>query len=193
MTRIKKIITYYLNVIIWRLRYLFHYTQTKYWSNTVMLGKGLTLIGCRRIKIGRMTKIGEYTSMTYWEELSNIDSGGITIGERCNIGAFNHITSTNFIKIGDDFLSGKWVTITDNSHGNTTYENLIIPPAKRLVYSKGPVIIGKKVWVGDKVTILPGVIIGDGAVIAANSVVTKDVPSYSVVGGNPAKIIKNNN
>lgn len=48
-------------------------------------------------------------------------------------------------------------------------------------------------WVGDKVTILPGVNIGDGAVIAANAVVVKDVPAYSVVAGVPAKIVKNLN
>ena len=45
-------------------------------------------------------------------------------------------------------------------------------------------------WIGDKATILPGVTIGDGVVVAANAVVTKDVPAYSVVGGNPARILK---
>ena len=61
-----------------------------------------------------------------------------------------------------------------------------------MIVSKGPVVIGDNVWIGDKVTVLPGVTIGDGAVIAANAVVTKDVPAYSVVAGNPAKIIKQN-
>lgn len=66
------------------------------------------------------------------------------------------------------------------------------PPThmKRKCISKGIVQIGNKVWIGDKVTILPNVRIGDGAIIAANSVVTKDVPSYSVVAGNPATIKK---
>ena len=50
--------------------------------------------------------------------------------------------------------------------------------------------IGNNVWIGDKATILPDVTIGDGAVIAANSVVTKDVPAYNVVAGNPAKVVK---
>ena len=63
-------------------------------------------------------------------------------------------------------------------------------PIKRDIVSKGAVIIGKNVWVGDKVSIMPNVRIGDGAIIAANSVVTKDVPPYSIVGGNPAKVIK---
>ncbi len=56
--------------------------------------------------------------------------------------------------------------------------------------SKGNVIIGNDVWIADNVTILSGVTIGDGAVIANNSHVVKDVPPYSIVGGNPAKLIK---
>ena len=52
------------------------------------------------------------------------------------------------------------------------------------------VIIGNNVWIGDKATILPGVKIGDGCIIAANTVVTKDVPPYSVVAGNPGVILK---
>lgn len=58
--------------------------------------------------------------------------------------------------------------------------------------SKGPVIIEDNVWIGDKATILANVTIGKGAVVAANSVVTKDVPAYSVVAGIPAKVIKTN-
>lgn len=82
------------------------------------------------------------------------------------------------------------VTITDNSHGYITKNETHTPPLKRPLYSKGPVIIGKNVWVGDKATILPNVNIGDGAIIGANAVVTKDVPPYSVAVGNPAKIVK---
>ena len=56
--------------------------------------------------------------------------------------------------------------------------------------SKGEIIIGDNVWLGDRTVILSGVHIGDGAVIAANAVVTHDVPAYSVVGGVPAKKIR---
>ena len=114
----------------------------------------------------------------------------LIIGSGCIFGAFNHITCANRIIIGNNILTGKWVTITDNSHGETNKDMLLSNPMHRPLYSKGPIIIGNNVWIGDKVTILPNVRIGDGAVIAANSVVTKDVPSYSVVGGIPAKILK---
>jgi acetyltransferase-like isoleucine patch superfamily enzyme len=56
--------------------------------------------------------------------------------------------------------------------------------------SKGPVIIGNDVWVGAGAIILSGVSIGDGAIVAAGAVVTKDVPAYSIVGGNPARLIR---
>ena len=99
--------------------------------------------------------------------------------------------SINRIKIGEGVLTGKFVTITDNSHGNPNDESESnISPVIRTVYSKGQVIIGNNVWIGDKATILPNVKIGDGCAIGANSVVTKDIPAYSIVGGNPARIIK---
>lgn len=101
-----------------------------------------------------------------------------------------HITAINRITIGNDVLTGRWVTITDNSHGDTDYSTLQMRPVSRPLISKGPVLIGNNVWIGDKVTILPGVTIGEGAVIAANAVVTKDIPAYSVAVGNPARVIK---
>ena len=92
--------------------------------------------------------------------------------------------------IGDGQLTGRYVLITDNAHGENLPNELNIPPLASRVYSSGPVIIGRNVWIGDKATILPNVKIGDGAVIAANAVVTKNVPPYTVVAGCPAKIIK---
>lgn len=152
------------------------------------------------ISIGENTAFGDWLYLTAWDSFSCIVDGveqqqaltpELSIGANCNFGAFNHITCTNRVIIGDGCLTGKWVTITDNSHGETDIDSLKVPPIKRPIISKGPVIIGKNVWIGDKATILPGVTIGDGAVIAANTVVTKDVPAYVVVAGNPVNIIKN--
>lgn len=117
----------------------------------------------------------------------------IVIGNNCNFGAYNHITAINKVIIGNGCLTGKWVTVTDNSHGTTDMPTLRLQPSLRKLYSKGPVIIGDNVWIGDKATILPNVRIGDGAVIAANSVVTHDVPAYAVAGGVPAMVIKQMN
>ena len=156
------------------------------------------LIKCPQyISIGNGTNFGDYFFLTAWDtyytehgiQKMNPD---LSIGDDCNFGTFNHITCTNKIKIGNRLLTGKWVTITDNSHGDTDIETLQIAPIKRPIFSKGPVVIGDDVWIGDKATVLPGVTIGDGAVVAANAVVTKDVPAYSVAAGNPAKIIKQN-
>lgn len=154
------------------------------------------------ISIGKGCGFGDWLYLTAWDSFHCIIDGeettqrfnpSLTIGKDCHFGAFNHITCVNRIQIGDRVLTGKWVTITDNNHGDTTEETLHVSPIKRPLVSKGPVIIGNDVWIGEKATILSGVRIGDSAVIAANSVVTKDVPSYSVVAGNPAKVINNLN
>ncbi len=154
------------------------------------------------ITVGDGTCFGEGTFLTAWDSFDCLINNKpqtqcfkpeIIIGINCHFGFQNHITCTNKIVIGDNILTGKWVTITDNSHGNTTKEHLSCDPLKRPITSKGPVIIGNNVWIGDKATILPNVNIGDGAIVAANAVVTKDVPPYCVVGGNPARILKDIN
>lgn len=165
----------------------------------VRFGQNVFIHDSQCISIGSGTGFGDWLFLTAWDSFRCIVDGKkeiqhftpqLTIGEECHFGAFNHITCINRVQIGNRLLTGKWVTITDNSHGDTNKETLQIDPIKRPLYSKGPVVIGDDVWIGDKATILSGVTIGDGAVIAANAVVTMDVPAYSVVGGNPAKIIK---
>lgn len=150
--------------------------------------KPLYLLGGEYITIGKNSSMGKFGVLTAWKTPTQVPS--LTIGDNCCFGEFNHITCANKIIIGNNLLTGRWVTITDNSHGLTDWENLQLPPTKRPITSKGTVVIGDNVWIGDKATILPNVTIGDGAVIAANSVVTKDVLPYSVVGGNPAKVLK---
>lgn len=165
--------------------------------------------GLKYISIGRDTSFGADLYLTAWDSYQYINiqeteqekgevllctqqlTPEIIIGNKCHFGAYNHITCANRIIVGDGVLTGKWVTITDNSHGKTDIKSLRIPPTERPLFSKGPVRIGDNVWIGDKATILPGVTIGQGSIIAANAVVTHDVPEYCVIAGNPAKIIKN--
>ena len=147
--------------------------------------------GNKYISMGKNCFFGRNCVVSAWDRHNEqCFTPEIRFGNDCNLGEYNHITAVNKIIIGNGLLTGRWVTITDNSHGNTDIENLCIKPLNRLIFSKGPVIIGDNVWIGDKATILPGVKIGNGAVIGANAVVTKDVPAYAVVVGNPAQVIK---
>lgn len=110
-----------------------------------------------RIYLGERNSFGDNLYLTAWAQFSeNQNPALITIGNYCDFGAFNHITSTNQIVIGDNCLTGKWVTISDNNHGTTSLEDLQLPPLRRKVVSKGPIIIGNNVWIGDKATILGG-------------------------------------
>ena len=151
----------------------------------------LQLIGEKYISIGDGSYINKGVSLTAWDSfLDNKFSPEIKIGRNCGIGAFSHITAINKIIIGDNVLLGLNVLITDNSHGETKREILSLSPNMRPLVSKGPVIIEDNVWIGEKASIMPGVRIGKGSIVAANAVVTRDVPPYCVVGGIPAKVIK---
>ena len=149
--------------------------------------------GEKYISLGDYGSIGDYGFLTAWDFYAKADqhlSPTLTIGNNCTIGARSHITCTHSITIGDNLLTGPNVLITDNAHGEVERELLDTAPNYRPLYSKGPVVIEDNVWIGEKASIMPGVHIGKGAIIAANSVVTHDVPTYAVVAGMPAKVIK---
>lgn len=93
------------------------------------------------------------------------------------------IISKESVTIGKDCAIAWGVTVCDHD-----FHKLYLNGVQQI--ETAPVVIGNNVWIGMNATILKGVNIGDGAVIAAHSVVTKDVPARSLVGGNPAKIIK---
>lgn len=147
--------------------------------------------GQKRIEIGNSTRISRHSILGCHQiYLNQRFSPIIKIGNHCLIGEYNHITACNRIIIGDGLLTGRFVTITDNSHGGLSIDESDIPPYERQLNSKGEVVIGDNVWIGDKVTILPNVHIEDNVIVAANSVVTKDLPSNCVAAGVPAKVIK---
>ena len=147
--------------------------------------------GFERISIGDNTDIQKNSVIGCWTEYHNQHfAPSVTIGKNCRIGEYNQISACNKITIGDGLLTGRYVYIGDNSHGGLSKEEAIVPPAQRKLVSKGEICIGQNVWLGDKVTILADVHIGDNVVVAANSVVTKDVPNNCIVAGVPAKIVK---
>lgn len=157
----------------------------------IAINKGLTLVGGKYISIGENVYIAKNCILTAWDKYLGRDfTPKIEIGSNVSLGEYNHITAINEVKIGNGVLTGRWVTVTDNAHGDIDMNSLKLKPSDRPLVTKGPVVIGDRVWIGDKVTILPGVTVGEGSVIGANAVVTKDIPPYCIAGGNPAKIIK---
>lgn len=145
--------------------------------------------GEHNITVGKDTIIGKHSHITAWNAYPNNKKNtfnpSINIGSNCHIGEYNHITAISTINIGNNVLMGRYVLITDHSHGNR--EDMYLSPKERPLRTKGSISIGNNVWIGDKVTILSGVKIGDGAIIGANSVVTKNVEPMAIVGGIPAK------
>lgn len=109
--------------------------------------------------------------------------GNITIGKNSFINSFTRIISQERIEIGDNCAISWDVQIMD-----TDVHNIIINEKKNS--ETKPVFIGNNVWIGSKVIILKGVTVGDGAVIAAGSIVTKDVPPNTIVAGNPASVVR---
>ena len=149
------------------------------------------LMGEKYISIGKGSTIHKGIILTAWDKYEQQTfSPTIKIGENCNIGEYAHISACKEIIIGNNVLTGRRIYISDNAHGNSSIDEIEIPPLKRPLYVKGPVIIEDNVWIGERVCILSGVHIGRGAIIAANAVVTHDVPAATIVGGVPAKIIK---
>lgn len=148
--------------------------------------------GPEYFKIGSNCIFGRFSVLSAWGHFGKETyTPEVRIGNNCNFGDFLHLTCINQIIIGDGVLTGRWVTISDNNHGDTSVGSLNIAPYDRTVISKGTIIIEDNVWIGDKATILGGVKIGKGSIVAANTVVTKSIPEFSVVAGNPARIINN--
>lgn len=118
-------------------------------------------------------------------------SGKITFGEDVKIGDYVHIAAAEEVSIGNQVLMASHVFITDLDHGSYTKKgsNPNSNPDNRPLYTK-PTVIDDKVWIGENAVILKGVYIGEGSVIGANALVNTSIPAYSVVVGQPAKVIK---
>lgn len=117
-------------------------------------------------------------------------SPAIKIGNDVSFETDCHIGCINYISIGDNCLIASGVFISDHMHGQEDYSDYEIPPLKRKLTSKGPVIIEDNVWIGERAVILSGVKIGRNSIIGANAVVLNDIPPMSIAAGVPAKIIK---
>ena len=146
------------------------------------------LFGERYICIGEQTIIGPHASQSAGvspEHDLGIDEV-ITIGDRCLIGKGSGVVGHERIVIGDDVFTGHHVYITDANHG---YEDPDVPIGRQFAPPR-PVTIGAGSWLGHGSIVLPGATVGRHCVIGAGSVVTGDIPDFSVAVGNPARVIR---
>ncbi len=105
-----------------------------------------------------------------------------SLGERIFINSGCKFQDQGGVVIGDDCLIGHNTVLATLNHD--------LAPSRRADMHPAPIVIGRNVWIGANVTVLPGVTIGDNAVVAAASVVKKDVPENSVVVGSPARVVR---
>jgi acetyltransferase-like isoleucine patch superfamily enzyme len=176
--------------------------------------RGICFIGANtrikhayRLSVGKTLTLGRYVLIDALckkgitmgnnvtiKDFSIIECSGVirNLGESLVIGNYVGISQNCFIAvrgniyIGDHTLIGPSVSIFSENHNFSDVNKHIIEQGE----TRSDVWIGKDVWIGTRCTILSGVTIGDYAIVAAGSVVTKDVPPYAIVGGAPAKIIK---
>lgn len=113
------------------------------------------------------------------------EGGRIAVGSHVRINAGVVLVSYASITIGNDCLIGEYVSIRDANHGSLAGSPMRLQP-----HISASIVIGNNVWIGRGAVILKGVCIGDGAIVAANSVVTRNVLPRTLVGGVPARLIK---
>ena len=148
--------------------------------------------GKRRMRYGEGFTIGHHCR---FDLLGEGEDGKIklTIGRNCKIGDNVHIVANDSVTIGDNCLMASKIFISDTSHGDYSGGPQCSPPDSvpdgRPLFTK-PVRIGHNVWIGENACILLGVSVGDGSIVGANSVVTRDVMPNTIVAGAPARPIK---
>lgn len=148
-------------------------------------GRLVTVKGRLKVNAKGRIKIGDHTRIWSHVGVSQLSAGPralIEIGSNTFINTGTIITSRKHIKIGNNCnIANQVIIMDDDFHGVDERET---------ASEKAEIIIGDNVWIATRATILKGVTIGEGAIIAAGAVVTKDVPPYTIAGGVPAKFIR---
>lgn len=158
-------------------------------SKARMIRFPIVIRGKKYIDFGTNITTGAYCRI---EVHGEHDRKCLVFGDNVNIGYDVRISCSEHIAIGNNVLMGSRVLIIDNCHGKYSDEaqdSPNTPPNKRKNISKS-VKIEDNVWIGENSVIQMGVTVGFGSIIAANTVITKDVPAKTIVAGVPAKVIK---
>jgi lipopolysaccharide O-acetyltransferase len=153
-----------------------------------ILGKARMISNPQYIELQNNVKIKDnYRIECYHNYAGASLNPKLKIGNNVIIGYNFSCLVANHIEIGNDTILASDILITSENHGMNPES---VDPYYKQPLSTGPVKIGNGVWIGEKVTILPGVTIGDKSIIAAGSIISKDIPPYSIAGGGPAKVLK---
>lgn len=136
--------------------------------------------GYGRLILGKWVHLGANTALRCHE-------GTLSLGDKSNLARGVSINCYLDVEIGDSALIADDVYVSDFDH---RFDDLTIPIKDQGIV-KSRVRIGRDVWLGTKVTVCRGVVIGDGTVVGANAVVTKDLPPFSVAAGVPARVLMN--
>lgn len=181
---------------------------SRHCKGSLFVGKGADITGVQHLTLGRHVKIEDYAEIqcrsvrgvvlgdgvTIGRNASIRPSSyyghqageGLTIGARSCVGALSWIGASGHVSIGVDVLMGPRVTILPENH---VFDSLDLPIKSQGV-ERRRVVIEDDCWIGAGATILSGVRIGRGSIVAAGAVVARDVAPRSVVGGVPARLIK---
>ena len=160
-----------------------------FWKNARLIRRPVYIRGKKAIKFGEGFTTGYNCRI---EINGSTDTVKLEIGDNFVMGDYNHIVANHSVTIGNNVLLASRIFITDSNHGTYSGDNQSQPEEAPNIrpMSYAPVVIGNNVWIGENVSIMAGVKIGDGCIIGANSVVTKDVATDTIVAGAPAKPIK---
>lgn len=147
-----------------------------------------TILNPGSMHLGTGVLVGRHVTLSvgYGVDDPGAPARGLVIGDGAVIGTRSTITAHESIEIGADVFFGQSVLVTDASHG---YQDPHLPIGKQFG-THMPVSIGPGSWIGHGAVILPGAQIGRNCVVAAGAVVRGEVPDFSVVAGNPARVIR---
>ncbi len=148
-------------------------------TGSIQFDGSIYLIGTGNVNIGQHSRIGPDV------ELGTEENGRIALGKSVRVNRGTTLVAYEQISIGDDTLIGEFVSIRDANHGVSPDKSI-----REQRHEAIPINIGRDVWIGRGSVILPGVTIGDGAIIGANSVVTKNIEANTIAVGTPATPIR---